>query len=173
MRRRTLVWFAALAMGVACGGKEIGTGGGGSSGSGSAGTAGGAGSAGSAGSTIGGSAGSGGSTLGGSAGSGGSVIGGNGGSSGGGQGPNGCFEVTGSGGAQICDYEDYPFARTCPTTSEAGLCPSSHLVGCCVSTSHVAGQFVTAASCFYGDQEASAAKEACTMSDEKWQTTAP
>jgi hypothetical protein len=61
MRRRTLVWIAALGMGVACGGKTVGPGGGGGSsegGGGGAAGSGGSGGGGSSGSGSGGAAGS-------------------------------------------------------------------------------------------------------------------
>ncbi len=85
-----------------------------------------------------------------------------------------CFEVTGSGESRECAYGHIAApGYACASTYAIGSCPSPALVGCCVTTTTNDGNRATAAYCYYGTANASAAKKACIESDEKWQTDAP
>jgi hypothetical protein len=86
--------------------------------------------------------------------------------------PTKCFEVFGTGSDETCGFSEIS-GFACSAGFSAGVCPSSDLVGCCVTDlSSTVGTSITGV-CYYSSTLATTAMSACVGTDETWKTTAP
>jgi hypothetical protein len=92
---------------------------------------------------------------------------------GGGGGTVSCFEDTGTGSSEVCTSSSTTETGATCTGQQAGSCPSTGLVGCCVLTESSGGVSISAASCIYSSATEADEMTACSGTGGTWQTSAP